>query len=89
MPFRLTNASTIFMRLMNHILRAFIRKFIVVYLDEYLHYLRVVFDILRHEKLYANTKRCSFCMNKVVFLGFVVSANSVKVDEEKIKPIQE
>ena len=38
--------------------------------------------VLRKEKLYANLKKCSFCMDKVVFLGYVVSAKGIKVDEE-------
>ena len=46
-------------------------------------------DVLRTEKLYANMKKCAFCMEKVVFLGYVVSAKGIEVDEEKVKAIRE
>jgi hypothetical protein len=48
-----------------------------------------VLDVLRKEKLYANVKKCSFYLDKVVFLGHVVSTKGIDVDEEKAKAIKE
>jgi hypothetical protein len=71
------------MTLMNEVLRASIGKFVVVYfddiliysksIDEHIDHLRAVFNALCDAHLFGNLEKCTFYMDRVSFLGYVVT----------------
>ncbi|KAF0775321.1 hypothetical protein AaE_000979 [Aphanomyces astaci] len=72
--------------------------FVVVYLDdiciysksmeEHTQYLRIVVEVLRKEKLYAQLEKCAFAVHKVDFLGHTISADGLQVDASKVRAIE-
>ncbi|TYK08816.1 ty3-gypsy retrotransposon protein [Cucumis melo var. makuwa] len=84
MSFGLTNASAVFMDLMNRVFKDFLDSFVIVFIDDILIYskteteheehLHQVLETLRANKLYAKFSKCEFWLKKVTFLGHVVSS---------------
>ena len=82
MPFILTNAPNTFTRLMNEVLKPFLGKFVVVYLDdilifsrnkiEHVENVRTMLQHLKELKLLINLKKCNFMQQGLVYLGFVI-----------------
>jgi hypothetical protein len=97
MPFRLTNAPSVFMDLTNWVFHEYLDSFVVVFIDdilvystnhlEYMVHLKTVMEKLREKKLFAKLKKCEFWLEEVSFLGHIVSKNGLAVDPTKVQAV--
>ena len=98
MPFGLRNAPMSFQMLMSQVLKGLNWKFALCYIDdilvfssnfeEHLDHLDQVFQRLRNAHLTLKLEKCSFAVDKVTYLGHVITKNGVEVDPsntEKVK----
>ena len=93
MSFSLTNAPIFFMYLMNSVFMPELDQFVVVFIDDILIYsknkeehaqhLRIVLTQLREHKLYAKYSKCEFWLDRVQFLGHVLTPEGISVDPRK------
>jgi hypothetical protein len=97
MSFGLMNAPAYFMYLMNKVFIKYLDKFVVVFIDDTLIFLkteeehethlRLVLEKLKADQLYAKFSKCEFWITKVAFLGDVISTSGVSVDLRKVKDV--
>lgn len=97
MSFGLTNPSAVFMALMNKIFTPHLDHFTIVFIDNILAYSKTVEDhvqhlrnslqLLRDNQLYAKLNKCDFLLERVAFLGHIISQDGLAVDLAKIEAI--
>jgi len=99
MPFGLTNAPASFQRWMNEILSEYLDIFCVAYLDNILIFSQNLTDHRRHVRtilkrveetgLTLKASKCEFHTTEIEYLGYVISLQGLRMDEEKIQTIKE
>jgi hypothetical protein len=97
--FGLTNALDIFMNLMNKIFTPYLDKFVIVFIDDILVYskdksehakhLKIVLQTLREHQLYVKFSKCEFWLDKVEFLGHVITKEGIAVNPSKVESVLE
>ena len=55
--------------------------------EEHSRNLKLVLRTLQKDKLMINLKKCSFMKKELVYLGFVVSEEGMKMDPDKVQAI--
>ncbi|PKI31907.1 hypothetical protein CRG98_047702, partial [Punica granatum] len=55
--------------------------------EQHLAHLREVLSVLRRKKLYAALKKCVSMRSEVLFLGYVVAADGLRVDSSKVEAV--
>lgn len=99
MPFSLTNTLASFQGYINMIFAEKLHIFIIVYLHNILIYIgnfgqpdvEAVYRILKQLRkpgLFANTKKYWFHQDEISFLGFVVLAQGIQIEEKKIEVVK-
>ncbi|MCI4388617.1 hypothetical protein PGIGA_G00087940 [Pangasianodon gigas] len=97
MPFGLCNAPATFQRLMGVVLGDLAFDVLLVYLDDVIIFsrdfeshcarLELVFNRLRQHGLKLKPSKCFLLKPEVKFLGHLISAEGIKVDDEKVKAL--
>jgi hypothetical protein len=98
-PYGLTNAPTAWQSFIQDVLRDLLDIVCVVYLDDILifsktqqehdRHVGLVLDRLRDAQLCANAAKCEFDRSDVEYLGYIISADSIKMNPKKLETITE
>ena len=75
MPLELTNASVVFMCLVNNVMHKYLDKFMVIFIEgiliyskpkeEHEEHLKIVLQELREHQLYAKFSKCDFFKDEI------------------------
>lgn len=99
MPFGLTNAPATFQCLMNSIFAPFLRKFVLLFMDDiliynkcwedHLQHLKCVLQLLQQHQFCAKLSKCTFVASQLEYLGHIISAQGVATDPDKTQVMRQ
>jgi hypothetical protein len=91
------NAGATYQTLMNHIFASHLGVFVYVYLDDiiifsdsikdHVKHVRIVFDILRKQKLYLGPSKMQFFAEELRILGHVIDDKGISMDPHKVDKV--
>lgn len=97
MPFGLANGPAVFQRFIQSVLHEYLGVFCFVYLDDILifsssdeeheEHVKLILAKLREHKLQASPEKCEFFKTEVVFLGFIISVDGLRMDPSKLETL--
>ena len=97
MQFGLINALVTFQKQINNVLREYLNKFVIAYLNdiiiylenkkEYKEYIKQVLKRLQEEQILVAIKKCEFFIRKTNFIGFIIELGRISIDLKKVKAI--
>ena len=95
--FGLYNGLATYQRLINDSFLEYLDDFVYIYVDdiivysntleEYIEYNKKVFKRLQEIGIYINIEKSLFYKQEVLYLGYIVSINGIRIDLKKIKAI--
>ncbi len=98
MPYGLVNAPSVFQDFMHEVLREYLHRFVLVYIDDILiysrslaehrHHIAEVLQRLRQFHLFLKAEKCSFHQSSVQFLGYHIDSSGIRMDEGKVEAIR-
>ena len=98
-PFGLTNTPSIFQDMMNHIFSDMIDLGLLVYMDDFLIYVKIeeendqrVKEVLRRlgeNQLVVSSDKCIWKTQEVEFLGYVIGQEGIKMAKGKVEAVLE
>jgi len=99
MSFELTNASKTCQEIINDVLRQYLNRFVIAYLNDIIIYSNILKEHINHvfkvlkcldkKNLHLKLKKCEFHQKEVDFLEFVVERHEVCMNLEKLQTIKE
>ncbi len=99
MSFELTNVSTTYQEMINDVLRQYLNRFVIAYLNdiiiyskilkEHVSYIFKVLECLNIRNLHLKPKKCEFYQKKVNFFEFIVEQYKIRMNLKKLQAIKE